>query len=259
MHGRRRRGSRAAAPAVRGRISLGQVAGPAGESAAEDDCRRAGASRGTRSPAGWAGAPCAAGYRGRARTGSCSPNSGSMRSRCGRMPRPALEPTALDAPRLADGLRLERRSLPAARRISPAGALAAAFRGAQSIDRSGVPTALRVLQIIATGPARCRVRRIHLARRRRGRGRRCNTWPGGSLPGAGARRSLIAESAQRGLGDFGYRAAARLSIARGSPGSARYLSARFRRSPLERPPNDSAEIHYNRAALRVNPFRENRS
>jgi TetR/AcrR family transcriptional repressor of bet genes len=105
----------------------------------------------------------------------------------------------------------------------------------QLIERR--PDGLSVLQLIATGPAGCRVRRIHVSR--------AGVTPGALQYLAGRlnpwcrHESLaIAESAQQGVAEFGYRTAA------GSQSLAvawfrRYLTARIPALAGERPPNES--------------------
>jgi TetR/AcrR family transcriptional repressor of bet genes len=119
----------------------------------------------------------------------------------------------------------------------------------QLIDRR--PDGLTVLQIIATGPARCRVRRIHVARpggphvrdddpQGRADGTpRALRYLGGRLHAWCRRESIaIAESAQRGVSEFGYRT----GTAAASPAVAwfrRYLTACIPAFAGERPPNES--------------------
>jgi TetR/AcrR family transcriptional repressor of bet genes len=115
----------------------------------------------------------------------------------------------------------------------------------QLIERR--PDGLSVLQIIATGPAQCRIRRIHLARedtareheQRAGGGRSAPQYLAGRIIPWCRRGSLaIAESAQQGLGDFGYRTAAGPA----SPAVAWFRRLLMSRVPMlaaERPPTES--------------------
>ena len=97
------------------------------------------------------------------------------------------------------------------------------------------PDGLSVLQIIATGPAQCRVRRIHLAR---DESDALQYLAGRLVPWCRRGTIAIAESAQQGLSEFGYRTA---------PGPASPAIAWFRRLLMarlpalagERPPNES--------------------
>ena len=110
----------------------------------------------------------------------------------------------------------------------------------QLIERR--PDGLSLLQIIATGPAQCRIRRIYVARddnARDGSGIGALQYLAGRLIPWCRRESLaIAESAQQGLSEFGYRTA---------PGPASPAIAWFRRLLMarlpalagERPPNES--------------------
>jgi TetR/AcrR family transcriptional regulator, transcriptional repressor of bet genes len=92
-----------------------------------------------------------------------------------------------------------------------------------------------ILQAIPVGAARCRVRRLDLARggiprAAAGHAERPAPWDPSSIRG-------IAESAQRGVLEFGYRAAAQ---AKASPAVAwfrRHLALRVPALALERPPN----------------------
>jgi TetR/AcrR family transcriptional repressor of bet genes len=82
----------------------------------------------------------------------------------------------------------------------------------QLIERR--PDGLSVLQIIATAPAQCRIRRIHVAPD----GRDALQYLAGRLTAWCRREPLaIAESAQQGLSEFGYRTA----MGAASPASAR--------------------------------------
>jgi hypothetical protein len=95
------------------------------------------------------------------------------------------------------------------------------------------PDGLSVLQIIATGPARCRVRRIHLARNESDA---LQYLAGRLVPWCRRGTIAIAESAQQGLSEFGYRgggAAASAEVA----WFRRYLAARLPALAGERPPN----------------------
>lgn len=99
------------------------------------------------------------------------------------------------------------------------------------------PEGLSMLQIIATGPTRCRLRRIHLARP--GAGSDALQYLAGRLiPWCRRGTIAIVESAQRGIGEFGYRAAggaASTEIA----WFRRYLAARLPALAGERAPNES--------------------
>jgi TetR/AcrR family transcriptional repressor of bet genes len=110
----------------------------------------------------------------------------------------------------------------------------------QLIERR--PDGLSVLQIIATGPAQCRIRRIHLAQednRRDASGIGALQYLAGRLIPWCRRGSLaIAESAQQGLSDYGYRTAAGPA----SPAVAWFRKLLMARLPAlagERPPNES--------------------
>jgi hypothetical protein len=120
----------------------------------------------------------------------------------------------------------------------------------QLIERR--PDGLSVLQIIATGPAQCRIRRIHVARDHNAREHNALEHNARDASGRGALQYLagrlipwcrrgslaIAESAQRGLSEFGYRAAGRAA----SPPVAwfrRLLMSRLPALAGERPPNES--------------------
>jgi TetR/AcrR family transcriptional regulator, transcriptional repressor of bet genes len=110
----------------------------------------------------------------------------------------------------------------------------------QLIERR--PDGLSVLQIIATGPAQCRIRRIHLVREdhaRDGSGLGALQYLAGRIIPWCRRGSLdIGESAQQGLSEFGYRTAAGPA----SPAVAwfrRLLISRLPALAAERPPNES--------------------
>jgi len=111
----------------------------------------------------------------------------------------------------------------------------------QLIERR--PDGLRVLQLIATGAARCRVRRLHLGRP--GQVAVALEYLAGRLvPWCRRQTIAIAESAQQGLGEFGYRTAGGAQ----APGVAwlrAYLSSRLPALAGERAPNESRQMHYN--------------
>ncbi len=106
------------------------------------------------------------------------------------------------------------------------------------------PDGLCVLQIIATGPAECRLRRLYVGRT--GEGAKAVQYLAGRLaPWCRRATTAIAESAQRGLSEFGYRTAG----GGPSPGVAwlrNYLSSRLPALAGERAPNESPQMHYNR-------------
>jgi phenylpropionate dioxygenase-like ring-hydroxylating dioxygenase large terminal subunit len=111
------------------------------------------------------------------------------------------------------------------------------------------PDGLSVLQIIPAGPARCRVRRLHVASAIASGEERCASalqyLAERRLPRLRGGSVAIAESAQRGLSEFGYRA----SGSAPSPAVAwlrRYLAARLPALASERPPSESRQMHYNR-------------
>ncbi len=104
------------------------------------------------------------------------------------------------------------------------------------------PDGLSVLQIIPTGPGECRVRRVHLARgplARNEDARGALQYLAGRLMPRCRRGWLaVAESAQRGLSEFGYRTADTAP----APAVAwfrRLLAARVPALAAERPPNES--------------------
>jgi TetR/AcrR family transcriptional repressor of bet genes len=104
----------------------------------------------------------------------------------------------------------------------------------QLIERR--PDGVCVLQIIPTGPARCRVRRLYLGRP--GEAAEALRYLAGRLaPWCRRPTILIAESAQQGLCEFGYRTAGGSP----SPGVAwlrTYLSSRLPALAAERAPNE---------------------
>jgi len=94
------------------------------------------------------------------------------------------------------------------------------------------PDGLSVLQIIPSGPVGCRVRRLHV-----GDSDALQYLADRIVPWCRAETIAIAESAQRGLSEFGYRAG-------GSPSPAvawfrRHLISRAPGLAAERPPNES--------------------
>jgi TetR/AcrR family transcriptional repressor of bet genes len=104
----------------------------------------------------------------------------------------------------------------------------------QLIERR--PDGVCILQIIPTGPARCRVRRLYLGRP--GEGAEALQYLAGRLAPWCRRPTIaIAESAQQGLCEFGYRTAG------GPPSSGvgwlrTYLSSRLPALAAERAPNE---------------------
>ena len=117
----------------------------------------------------------------------------------------------------------------------------------QLIERR--PDGLSVLQIIPTGPAQCRIRRIHVARgtvTQEERAAGALQYLAGRLVPRGRGGCVaIAESAQRGLSEFGYRVSA------AAPSAAvawfrRGLAARLPELADERPPSESRRMNYNR-------------
>jgi TetR/AcrR family transcriptional repressor of bet genes len=99
------------------------------------------------------------------------------------------------------------------------------------------PDGLSVLQIIATGPARCRLRRIHLAGSCEGSDA-LQYLAGRLVPRCRRGTIAIVESAQQGLGEFGYRAGGGAVSAQVAE-FRRYLAARLPALAGERPPNES--------------------
>jgi TetR/AcrR family transcriptional repressor of bet genes len=110
----------------------------------------------------------------------------------------------------------------------------------QLIERR--PDGVCVLQIIPAGPARCRVRRLCLGRP--GEAAEALQYLAGRLAPWCRRPTIaIAESAQQGICEFGYRTAG------SSPGVAwlrAYLSSHLPALAAERAPNESPQMHYNR-------------
>ena len=92
---------------------------------------------------------------------------------------------------------------------------------------------LSILQAIPAGPACCRVRRLELARA----GAEGSGSPQWRTPGPA--RLGIAESAQRGVLEFGYRAAAQAKVPAALTWFRRHLSRHVPALALERPPNVS--------------------
>ena len=111
----------------------------------------------------------------------------------------------------------------------------------QLIERR--PDGLSVLQIVATGPGRCRVRRLHLGRA--GDGAMALRYLAGRLaPWCRRSNIAVAESAQQGLSEFGYRAAGG-SASAGVGWLRTYLSAHVPALAAERPPNEPRQMNYN--------------
>jgi TetR/AcrR family transcriptional repressor of bet genes len=94
---------------------------------------------------------------------------------------------------------------------------------------------LSILQAIPAGPAHCRVRRLELARA----GAEGAASPQWRTPWDGAARLGIAESAQKGVLEFGYRAAAQAKVPAALAWFRRHLARHVPALALERPPNVS--------------------
>jgi hypothetical protein len=105
------------------------------------------------------------------------------------------------------------------------------------------PDGLGVLQLIPTGAAQCRVRRLNLGRADKV-AEALEYLAGRLSPWCRRRTIAIAESAQQGLSEFGYRTAGGAP----APGVAwlrSYLSSRLPALAGERAPNESRQMHYN--------------
>ena len=94
------------------------------------------------------------------------------------------------------------------------------------------PDGLSVLQIIPSGPVGCRVRRLHV-----GDSDALQYLAGRIVPWCRTETIAIAESAQRGLSEFGYRAGGSASPA--VAWFRRHLISRAPGLAAERPPNES--------------------
>jgi TetR/AcrR family transcriptional repressor of bet genes len=102
------------------------------------------------------------------------------------------------------------------------------------------PDGVSLLQAIAVAPGRCRLRRIHLTHLTSGRAAAAAQYLASRLTRLERRSALaVAESAQRGVIDFGYRAAAESSIRAGVAWFREFLSGQAPALALERPPTDS--------------------
>jgi hypothetical protein len=98
------------------------------------------------------------------------------------------------------------------------------------------PDGVSLLQIIANGPMRCRVRRLNAGSRGEAGGA-LHYLAGRIAPRCRAATIAIAESAQQGVSEFGYRTSR-------TPASAsvawfrRYVISRVPELAAERPPNE---------------------
>jgi TetR/AcrR family transcriptional regulator, transcriptional repressor of bet genes len=102
------------------------------------------------------------------------------------------------------------------------------------------PDGVTLLQAIATAPGRCRVRRIHLTHLTTEREAAAAQFLSARLIGLERRSALaVAESAQRGVIDFGYRPAAESSVRAGVAWFREQWSGQLPALSLERPPTDS--------------------
>jgi TetR/AcrR family transcriptional regulator, transcriptional repressor of bet genes len=103
------------------------------------------------------------------------------------------------------------------------------------------PDGVTLLQAIAVAPGRCRMRRIHLTYLASERAAAAAQFLSARLIGFERRSALaMAESAQRGVIDFGYRPAAESSVRRGVAWFRELLSGQLPALSLEQPPTDSA-------------------
>jgi hypothetical protein len=101
------------------------------------------------------------------------------------------------------------------------------------------PDGATLLQVIATAPGRCRVRRIHLTHLTPEREARAAQFLSARLMRLERRSALaIAESAQRGVIDFGYRPAAESFVRAAVAWFRELLSGQLPALSLERPPTD---------------------
>jgi TetR/AcrR family transcriptional repressor of bet genes len=101
------------------------------------------------------------------------------------------------------------------------------------------PDGATLLQAIAVAPGRCRVRRIHLTHLTSGREAAAAQFLSARLMRLERRSALaVAESAQRGVIDFGYRPAAESSVRAGVAWFRELLSGQLPALSLERPPTD---------------------
>jgi nitrite reductase/ring-hydroxylating ferredoxin subunit len=112
------------------------------------------------------------------------------------------------------------------------------------------PDGLSLLQLIPTGPGQCRIRRIHLAaasvaQAERGCAAALQYLAARVAPGCRRASLAIAESAQRGLSEFGYRASG-AAIAPAVAWFRRFLAARLPALAAERAPSEPRQMHYNR-------------
>jgi hypothetical protein len=101
------------------------------------------------------------------------------------------------------------------------------------------PDGVSLLQAIAVEPGRCRLRRIHLTHLAAERAAAAAQYLASRLVRLERRSALaVAESAQRGVTDFGYRAAAESSVRAGVAWFRELLSGQAPALALERPPAD---------------------
>jgi hypothetical protein len=102
------------------------------------------------------------------------------------------------------------------------------------------PDGATLLQAIAVAPGRCRVRRIHLTHLTSEREAAAAQFLSARLMLLERRSALaVAESAQRGVIDFGYRPAAESPVRAGVAWFRGLLSGQLPALMLERPPTDS--------------------
>ena len=102
------------------------------------------------------------------------------------------------------------------------------------------PDGATLLQAIAVAPGRCRLRRIHLTHLTSEREAAAAQFLSARLMRLERRSALaVAESAQRGVIDFGYRPAAESSVRAGVAWFRELWSGQLPALSLERPPTDS--------------------
>jgi len=102
------------------------------------------------------------------------------------------------------------------------------------------PDGVSIMQVIPTGPGRCRVRRLDYSRGAHGRNARATGYLAERLRPWTRRSALAAaESAQTGMMDFGYCTHARGALAPAVSWFRRHLIAQAPALALERPPIDS--------------------
>ncbi len=102
------------------------------------------------------------------------------------------------------------------------------------------PDGVSVMQVIPTGPGRCRVRRLDYARGAHGRNARATAYLAARLRPWTRRATLAAaQSAQTGMMDFGYGKRSRGAIPPAVSWFRRQLIARIPALALDRPPTES--------------------